>query len=140
MERYCIYCGKTLDNKTDICSSCKKSNSFVNKSEEEIHILHQCSHRSIQHNTDLRNNALCYIIIGFILLVVGSLFLLLSFKYNVIKQRVFSPLSLEFFVCIVCLVGSISCLIFGFLRFISALSHIKYYEKYIKDSEEANKK
>jgi hypothetical protein len=139
MKKYCIYCGKAIEEKTDICPSCKKNNSFVNKSEDDIHVLHQYSHRGIQHNSDLRNNALCFIIIGLILLVIGSLFLLLSFKYNVIKQRIFSPLSLEFFVCVACLGTSLGCLIFGFIRLVDALSHIKYYGKYIKDSEEANK-
>ena len=47
-----------------------------------------------------KNDGLACAVIAGILLIAAFVFLFLSFRYNTLHQRVFVPLSTEFFVCI----------------------------------------
>ncbi len=98
---------------------------------KDVHELHQNAHNNITVYTDKKNSGLVFLVTGAILLIVGLLFLFLSFKYNSIRVREFRPASVEFAVCCICL--SISCfeLIYGTVKLIIALLNIKYYKSVI---------
>jgi hypothetical protein len=137
MTKYCIKCGKKLkrsENGAFVCVNCKE----VDHSEEAIkdnderHHFNQACHQNMKKAYDLKQNSLCFIVIASILLVVGAIFLLLSFKYNVIKERVFTPGSLEFVVCVLCLGGGMFCMIFGIVRLVIAGKKNKYFSGLLK--------
>lgn len=63
-----------------------------------------------------KSHALSFLIIGIILVIIGSITLLMSFKYNTQRIREFRPQSFEFiFTCIAlaCAISSISYAIYG---------------------------
>lgn len=138
MKKYCINCGKAIDNKHnshdlkeehsfDYCSSCNTSNSYEDLDKIEDHEFNQKVHNNIIKANDMKNNSLCFIVGGFILLIIGIFFFVLSFKRNVIGIRVFSPMCFEFFIAIIALVLSAIALIYGFIRFLSAYNKKKYF-------------
>ncbi|MFA6754887.1 MAG: hypothetical protein WCR97_00045 [Bacilli bacterium] len=134
MKKYCVYCGKEIKNEQCLCSSCKKDNSFKNLNEEEMHVVHQNCHKKINKCSEIKNNMFSYVVIGAILLVICFIFFYLSFKYNIIKQRVFSPGSLEFVVCCLCGAGSCFCLIYGIINLIIVGRKTKYYKSVIEET------
>lgn len=83
----------------------------------------------------MKNNALTFLVIGTMLLIVGAIFLFLSFRYDVTKVRVFTPGSTEFVVSVICLSISIFSLIFGCVRLIYSQSRIKGNQKVILATE-----
>lgn len=127
MKKRCIYCDGSYEEKDNgnICPHCGKENELKKLNDDEIHSINQKCHSRINEGSDLKDNSLCFIIIGIILLIVSAVFLVLSFKYNVKKVRVFKPTSIEFIVF--CLTSAVSCfcLIFGITRFVKATKKIK---------------
>ncbi len=74
----------------------------------------------------------CYVI-GGILLVLGVIFFVLSFRYNTAKVRVFRPASVEFVVSMILLVTSVSLLTYGTIRIVKALKEIRFYRGVIEE-------
>lgn len=83
----------------------------------------------------MKNNALTYLVIGTILLIIGGIFLFLSFRYNVRKVRVFTPGSTEFVVSVISLAISAFAIVFGTIRLIYSQSRIKGSQKTILATE-----
>lgn len=134
MKKTCIYCGKTFETENDLtCPHCGKSNDLSQLTVKGVHEVHQNAHNSITKYTDNKNSGLVFIVIGTILLIVGSLFLVLSFKFNPIRIREFRPDSVEFTVCVVCLTASLGGLSYGLYRLISSLFKLRFYKKVIKE-------
>ncbi len=131
MKKHCIYCKKTIGENEEVCHFCGKNQDSSKMTVKDVHELHQNAHNNITVYTDKKNSGLVFLVTGAILLIVGLLFLFLSFKYNSIRVREFRPASVEFVVCCICL--SISCfeLIFGTVKLIIALLNIKYYKSVI---------
>jgi len=136
MKKRCIYCYKEFDdNQGEICPFCYKDNNQSKMSENEVHALHQNCHNNIRMSTNMMNNALTNLVVGTILLIVGLIFLVLSFRFNVIKERVFTPGSTEFVVCVICLSLAGIMLILGVFRLIISIIRTRYYKSVLKHSE-----
>ena len=135
MEKRCIYCGRTIENVGDVCSHCGKSNDVKTMTVKDIHVLHQNAHNNITKYHDKKNSGLVLLVTGAILLIVGLLFLFLSFKFNTKRERVFRPATVEFVVCCVCLAISAFELSFGTVRLTKSLLKIRFYEKVIKNTK-----
>jgi hypothetical protein len=137
MVKYCTQCGKKLKKNAEgvyFCPNYKKHDKTVKvmTDSDEKHLFNQSCHQNIKKAYDLKQNSLCFIVIASILLIVGAIFLLLSFKYNIIKERVFTPGSLEFVVSILCLAGGLFCMIFGIIRLIIAFLKKDYFTHLLK--------
>jgi hypothetical protein len=138
---YCLYCGKPLKkNKEDgslifECVHCHKDDSPSSLSSLDSHEYKQLCHNEITKYRDVRNSGLSMIILGFIALVLGSIFLLLSFKYNVVKDRVFRPNSLEFVFSLLMLTAASVLLSLGFTRLGVSLIRTKYFSRKIEENE-----
>ena len=63
---------------------------------------------------------LAHIIVAAILLVVAIVFFILSWRYNTLKERVFTPASLSFIFSIVCLAAN---LFFGIWGIVGLIVH-----------------
>lgn len=134
MKRTCIYCGKSFDDENGLnCPHCNKDNDLSHLTIKGVHEVHQGAHNAINKYTDMKNSGLVFIVIGTILLIIGLLFLFLSFKFNPIRVREFRPASVEFATCIICLTFSIAGLSFGIYRLIIALLNISFFKRVIKE-------
>lgn len=139
MKKYCIECGREVKKITDengeehlVCKKCNTLNDDEVLGKYEIHKYNQSVHNNITKANDLRDNSLCFIIIGAILLIVGAVFLVLTFKRLPSGLREFKPWSLEFLLTIICLTLSISSLTFGMVRLIMALQRKDYFKKALR--------
>ena len=72
-----------------------------------------------------RDDALCLLILGGLSLTLSAIFFALSFRYNFLREKIFIPASLEFFVCVVCLVLFLALFLWGLNKLILALKNIR---------------
>lgn len=129
MKRRCIYCHKEID--TDFCPSCKKNNNLNSLSEQEVHELHQFCHKQINKYESVKNSGLTFIVISFILGVVGGIITYLGKKstpWGGVKW-VFN--SNEFIIGCILLVIAAFCLIYGIVNLIIGLSNRFKYSSLI---------
>ena len=93
--------------------------------EQERREKSQALHKESQKQYDRQQNALCFVVLGAIALIIGIVFIFLSFKreYNVLTG--IDTGSIAFVICILMLsIGAIS-LAFGLTKFFLALSKQK---------------
>jgi hypothetical protein len=136
MKTHCLFCDQPFDAKQgSVCPSCHQDNSLKALNPDQTHLLHQNCHNQIRKQTEKKNSGLTFLVIGGILLIVGLLFLVLSFRFNVKKQRVFTPGSVEFVICVLSLSLSVFSLVFGSIRLILSQLGLRKYRKILKDTE-----
>ena len=83
---------------------------------EELTDKSRKDHQSIVKTLDNQDNGLCVLILGAISLIVAGLFLILSFKRKANKPAGIDPLSLQFWVFVICAVGGLTLLVFGLVK------------------------
>lgn len=135
-KKECIYCKTLMDDTTSICPHCHKDNNVDRLTTRGVHVLHQNAHNNISLNGENKDQALVFIVIGSILVIVASLFLVLSFKFNFLRIRVFSPISVEFFTCIACFAIAVVLFSLGIPKLIKANKAIKFYNNVIQSTGE----
>ena len=75
------------------------------------------------------------IIIGATFLVTFFIFLILSWRYNTLKERVFTPASLPFIFSMICLAAALGCGVSGAIGLVIHKKKIRLY----KEEEKENK-
>ena len=93
---------------------------YESLSSEELSEISRHNHQEDTHQYDKQQNALCLVMIGGICLVCAILFFILSFKRVMNKAGTLDISSLQFFVCIGCLVAAVVLLCIGLFRFFKA--------------------
>ncbi len=131
--KQCIYCGKKIENDEPICPHCGKNMNSNNFTSNDIHTIRQNAYGMVTKNDNERNGGLTFLVIGGILLVVAIVFFVLSFRFNTAKQRVFTPISVEFVVSILCGVASLTLIIWGSIRLVLAVKKLRFYKSVIKE-------
>ena len=135
MKRYCIYCNKAIKKNdvetSNICPHCNNEFIYNGDDEDKKHLINQKTHASLTKSKDMKDSALSFLVIGGIILIVSIVFILLSFKYNVLKIRVFTPASLEFVVACIGSAASLFCLIYGGIKLTKALLRINYFSRHL---------
>jgi hypothetical protein len=92
---------------------------------EEQRQLSQRLHQESQRQYDRQQNALCYIVIGITLLVIGVIFIFLANKRENNVMVGIDPTSLAFYIMIIGLgLGTLSS-VYGFVKFFISLSKRK---------------
>lgn len=135
MKRKCLYCEKTFDDQNGlVCPNCQNDNDIANPDQDKVHKLHQECHRKINRNSEIFDSSMTFVVIGTLLLIVGSVFLFLSFRKNNIGIRNFTPGSTEFVISVLSLATGVSFLAYGITRVIIALRKLKKYRKIIQDT------
>ena len=76
-----------------------------------------------------RDDALCLLILSGFSLVLGLVFLFLSFRYNFLHERCFVPGSLEFVVCLIAFLAFLILFGFGLYKLISSLLRSRAIER-----------
>lgn len=155
MKKYCINCGKLITNKKpkskgnnlstfdnassdtkhreDFCYSCNTPNDFDSLAKIDSHDFNQLAHNNIIKASDKKDNALCFFVIGIILIVVGGALFGLSFKRNVLNIRVFRPTSLEFALGVFLLVLGGAALIYSIIKLVKVRRARKYFRSVLRD-------
>ncbi len=129
----CIYCGSQIEENEPLCPKCGKDMNPDSMSSDDVHFARQHAYAQITFNGDKRDGAMTCYVIGGILLVLGVIFFVLSFRYNTAKVRVFRPASVEFVVSMILLVTSVSLLTYGTIRIVKALKEIRFYRGVIEE-------
>ena len=93
---------------------------YQSLSSEELSQISRQNHQEDTHQYDKQQNALCLVMIGGICLVCAILFFILSFKRVMNKAGTLDTSSLQFFVCIGCLIAAAVLLSIGLFRFFRA--------------------
>ena len=93
---------------------------YQSLSSEELSQISRKNHQEDTHQYDKQQNALCLVMIGGICLVCAILFFILSFKRVMNKAGTLDTSSLQFFVCIGCLIAAVVLLGIGLFRFFKA--------------------
>ena len=93
---------------------------YQSLSSEELSQISRNNHQEDTHQYDKQQNALCLVMIGGICLVCAILFFILSFQRVMNKAGTLDTSSLQFFVCIGCLIAAVVLLSIGLFRFFKA--------------------
>ena len=72
-----------------------------------------------------RDDALCLLILSGLCFALSGIFFALSFRYNFLRERCFIPASLEFVMCLICLLLFGGLFAFGLVKLLSSLKQIK---------------
>jgi hypothetical protein len=130
--KVCKNCGY-LSNKEEFCKKCKDRLEDVNSlSSQEASEVSEKLHSLDVVEYDKGQNALCFVVLGGISIVVGLLFIILSLQRKNNKIVGFNFASIQFIICVVCLsIGCIS-LGYGLYRFISTRLKRKQYKQVIE--------
>lgn len=91
----------------------------------EVSSFSQAAHRRDTEGYDLSQNAMCFEVIGGIVLAIGILFIFLSLKKSRNQIVGVDFASLQFVICVVCLIGGIVSLSIGTIWLIKALKKRK---------------
>ena len=91
----------------------------------EVSSFSQAAHRRDTEGYDLSQNAMCFEVIGGIVLAIGILFIFLSLKKSRNQIVGVDFASLQFVICVVCLIGGIASLSIGTIWLIKALKKRK---------------
>lgn len=140
MKKHCLYCFHTMEDNQNDCPHCHKDNDTSNLTEEERHALHQLCHGRINRASSMKDSAMTFIVTGGILLIIGIIFLLLTYRYNTRHVRVWVLNSVQFVICIIGLSCGTGFLTYGFIRLGMALRRLNYYKEIIQATESEEKK
>lgn len=99
--------------------------------ESEIRAYSKEAHNRDILGYDKSQNALCFVVIGGIVLAIGILFIFLSLKKKVNKIVGINVASFQFVICVICLAVGLGLLITGITFLIKALSLRKRAKKEI---------
>lgn len=96
MKKLCIYCHKNVDvDEFNTCPECKRSLDYSKGIDKDD--LYFCQ-KGLSFEVKRRDKGLTFLVVGILALILSAIFLFLSFRYNVLKVKVFTPLSFEFFI------------------------------------------
>ena len=98
-KHYCLNCHHQL--KADVCENCSFDNSLDNLNSLSEHEIKRLCYQQLKQIKSELIYAYSFLIGGLILLVIGAFFFGLSFRFDVIGVRVFTPTSMEFIVSMI---------------------------------------
>ncbi len=100
-RKRCLNCGKALPRAASFCPHCHIENDPSLVDEESRFALRRMARSGLLKAQKKRDAGMALLVVGSLLAVIGIVFLFLSFRYNIMHERVFIPKSLEFVVCCV---------------------------------------
>ena len=106
---------------------------YSHYSYEELAAMSRDAHQEDVRQYDKEQNALCFVVIGGILLVIAILFIFLSMKRQFNKLVGIDFSSLQFIILCITSAASLGCLGYGLTRFIIAANKRKELHAAIKE-------
>ncbi|MFA6829207.1 MAG: hypothetical protein WCR67_00645 [Bacilli bacterium] len=87
---------------------------------EEKREMSQKLHKQSQEQYDIQQNALCYVVIGGILMVIGVLFIFMAMKRENNILVGIDVTSIAFYIMVIALAGGVASMAYGLVRFFRA--------------------
>jgi len=135
--KVCKSCHKVYKpDQGDICHVCHEELIDLEKDnieQEEVTKLSEYYHQQDVKEYDKIQNGLCFSVLGTISIIVGCLFIVLSFVKKKNKIVGINMASLQFVICVICLILGISLLTYGLVRIFMALDKRLKYKNVIKE-------
>lgn len=97
-RKHCLNCGKALPRAASFCPHCQIENNPNLVDEESRFALRRMARSSLLKAQKKRDAGMALLVVGSLLTIIGIVFLFLSFRYNIMHERVFIAKSLEFVV------------------------------------------
>lgn len=135
-KRYCLKCQHKL--KDDICSKCHFDNDTINLASISSHEIKRLTYLQLKKVNTIINQSYSFLIVGLIFLIIAAFFFGLSFRYDVIGARVFTPTSMEFIVSMITLCLSFVLLIAFAIKFSYAFSRKRYFNYLLSEEKKTN--
>ena len=132
MKRYCTKCFKALKKNEDVCPLCHADNSQATLSDAGTVEMKKSYYKGMRHAKDTFDKGTCLEIIGGICLILGAVLLYLSFKYDSLKIRHFTPGSTEFVCSVILLTAAIVLLTLGTIWLVSYRKQKKFWTEFEK--------
>ncbi len=133
MKRYCAKCFKSLKKDEDVCHHCGEDNSSSVFASEDISEKKRAYYKGMRKAKDTFNRAMSLEVIGAICLILGGVLLYLSFKYDSLKIRHFTPGSTEFICSVILLAAAIVLLTLGTIWLVSSHNQNKFWTEFEKE-------
>lgn len=130
--KFCENCNCSYGDEEAACKKCNKSLVSV-ESKEEATALSRKAHKADEKQYNIIQNAMCFVVLGSISLITGIIFIFLSFKKVRNKFAGLDFMSLQFYICIICLLVGIGLLSYGLFKAIKSYKARKQIKKTISD-------
>lgn len=131
---YCIECARENDNNATKCAFCG-AELHRDLDEQQRKKLIQMVHKRENVSRDKTNGGLVRVVLGIIFLIIGILFIWLSYKQQNIGSvtvRVFSFTCFEFYVALVGIVAGAALLTWGIIEIAIERNHLNTYSRLVE--------
>lgn len=130
--KVCLKCGKSTDTNQDTCVKCKQdlvdidtlTPTQASELSEKLHSLDVVEY-------DKGQNAMCFVVLGGIAIIIGALFIVLSLKRKNNAIVGFNFASIQFAICIISFVIGGVALGYGLFKLINSNMKRKQYKETI---------
>ncbi len=131
---YCIECAHENDNNATKCKFCGAE---LHRELDDVQTrkLIQMVHKRENVSRDKTNGGLVRVVLGIIFLIIGILFIWLSFKQQsvgAVTIRVFSVTCFEFYVALAGIIAGTALLVWGIVEIIIEKKHLDTYAQLVQ--------
>ncbi len=130
--KVCLNCGKLTSDSSSSCKTCKKDVvDLDNISSQQASELSEKLHSLDVVEYDKGQNAMCFVVLGGIAIIIGALFIVLSLKRKNNAIIGFNFASIQFAICIISFVIGGVALGYGLFKLINSNMKRKQYKETI---------
>lgn len=134
MKKYCLNCSHRL--KEDIlCPSCHCDNNLLFLESETQERKRECN-KQLRKLSEKKNGSLSILIISCILIILSAVLFILSYRYTPLREKIFSPTSVEFITCVIFLILAVNGFIYSIISIILIYNKKKYFKSILKETKQ----
>ena len=132
MKKYCLNCSHRLKEDT-LCPSCHCDNNLLFLESETQERKRECN-KQLRKLSEKKNGSLSILIISCILIILSAVLFILSYRYTPLREKIFSPTSVEFITCVIFLILAVSGFIYSIISIILIYNKKKYFKSILKET------
>lgn len=134
MKKYCLNCSHRLKEDT-LCPSCHCDNNLLFLESETQERKRECN-KQLRKLSEKKNGSLSILIISCILIILSAVLFILSYRYTPLREKIFSPTSVEFITCVIFLIFAVSGFIYSIISIILIYNKQKYFKSILKETKQ----
>lgn len=134
MKKYCLNCSHRLKEDT-LCPSCHCDNNLLFLESETQERKRECN-KQLRKLSEKKNGSLSILIISCILIILSAVLFILSYRYTPLREKIFSPTSVEFITCVIFLILAVSGFIYSIISIILIYNKKKYFKSILKEARQ----
>ena len=134
MKKYCLNCSHRLKEDT-LCPSCHCDNNLLFLESETQERKRECN-KQLRKLSEKKNGSLSILIISCILIILSAVLFILSYRYTPLREKIFSPTSVEFIICVIFLILAVSGFIYSIISIILIYNKKKYFKSILKETRQ----